>query len=188
MDSIDALISARIAKNLTTTTGDIIYASGANTPARLGIGSTGQALTVAGGIPAWGLPPGYEYAYNQITGNVSVVATTEGTANTIVTASAVTFDGATPVVIEFFSITGVTPAGSLRLWLYDGAASIGQIAELTGASGNDAPLTAKVRITPAAATKTYSIRGSVSSGTGTIAAGAGGIGVVYPTFIRITKV
>ena len=43
-----------INNTLTTTTGDIIYASSANTPARLGIGSTGQVLTVSGGIPSWG--------------------------------------------------------------------------------------------------------------------------------------
>lgn len=42
-----------INNTLTTTTGDIIYASSANTPARLGIGSSGQVLTVSGGIPAW---------------------------------------------------------------------------------------------------------------------------------------
>ena len=37
----------RFIKNtLTTTTGDIIYASAANTPARLGIGSSSQVLTV----------------------------------------------------------------------------------------------------------------------------------------------
>ena len=45
-----------IAKTLTTTTGDIIYASGANTPARLGIGSTGNVLTVSGGVPSWAAP------------------------------------------------------------------------------------------------------------------------------------
>jgi len=45
-----------IANTLTTTTGDVIYASAANTPARLGIGSTSQVLTVAGGIPAWATP------------------------------------------------------------------------------------------------------------------------------------
>jgi len=39
-----------------TTTGDMIYASAANTAARLGIGSTGQVLTVAGGIPSWSTP------------------------------------------------------------------------------------------------------------------------------------
>ena len=49
-----ATADAAIPKTLTTTTGDIIYASSANTPARLAIGSTGQALVVASGIPSWG--------------------------------------------------------------------------------------------------------------------------------------
>ena len=47
---------AVIPKSLTTTTGDIIYASAANTPARLGIGSTDQVLKVSGGVPTWGTP------------------------------------------------------------------------------------------------------------------------------------
>jgi len=47
-----------INNTLTTTTGDIIYASAANTPARLAIGSTDQVLKVSGGIPAWGAPAG----------------------------------------------------------------------------------------------------------------------------------
>ena len=41
-----------------TTTGDTYYASAAATPARLGIGSTGQVLTVAGGVPSWASPAG----------------------------------------------------------------------------------------------------------------------------------
>jgi len=39
--------------NTLTTTGDLYYASAANTPARLGIGTTGQVLSVAGGVPSW---------------------------------------------------------------------------------------------------------------------------------------
>jgi hypothetical protein len=50
---IDNTVASSIQKTLTTTTGDIIYASGANTPARLGIGSSGQVLQVSGGVPAW---------------------------------------------------------------------------------------------------------------------------------------
>jgi hypothetical protein len=38
---------------LLTTTGDTYYASAAGTPARLGIGSSGQVLTVSGGVPTW---------------------------------------------------------------------------------------------------------------------------------------
>lgn len=50
--------SNAIQNALLTTTGDTIYASGASTPARLGIGSTGQVLTVAGGVPTWATPGG----------------------------------------------------------------------------------------------------------------------------------
>lgn len=39
--------------NPLTTTGDTIYSSSGTTPARLGIGSTDQALGITGGIPAW---------------------------------------------------------------------------------------------------------------------------------------
>ena len=44
--------------NPMTTTGDTIYSSSGSTPARLGIGSTGQVLTVSGGVPAWATPAG----------------------------------------------------------------------------------------------------------------------------------
>lgn len=44
--------------NPMTTTGDTIYSSSGSTPARLGIGSTGQVLTVAGGVPTWAAPGG----------------------------------------------------------------------------------------------------------------------------------
>lgn len=51
-----ALTSGVINNSLLTTTGDTIYASGSSTPARLAVGSTGQVLTVAGGVPTWATP------------------------------------------------------------------------------------------------------------------------------------
>ena len=51
--AIQTQLDAKVANTLTSTTGDIIYASAANTPARLGIGSSAQILTVASGIPSW---------------------------------------------------------------------------------------------------------------------------------------
>lgn len=39
-----------------TTTGDILYASAANTLARRAIGSNGDVLTVSGGLPTWAAP------------------------------------------------------------------------------------------------------------------------------------
>ena len=50
------VIASVINNTLTSTTGDIIYASAANTPARLGIGSSAQVLTVASGVPSWATP------------------------------------------------------------------------------------------------------------------------------------
>jgi hypothetical protein len=42
--------------NPMTTTGDIIYSSPGSTPVRLGVGSTDDVLTVAGGVPTWAAP------------------------------------------------------------------------------------------------------------------------------------
>ena len=56
--AIQTQLDAKIPKTLTTTTGDTIYASSANTPARLPVGSTGQVLTVASGLPSWATPAG----------------------------------------------------------------------------------------------------------------------------------
>ena len=50
------VIASVVNNTLTSTTGDMIYASAANTPARLAIGSTDQVLKVTGGIPAWSTP------------------------------------------------------------------------------------------------------------------------------------
>jgi hypothetical protein len=51
------------ALNPMTTTGDIIYEASPTTAARLGIGTTGQVLTVAGGIPSWATPtPGTTFS------------------------------------------------------------------------------------------------------------------------------
>jgi len=68
--------AAFINDSLLTTTGDIIYASGANTPARRGIGSSGDVLTVSGGVPTWATP---------VTGGMTLLSTTSmsGTSTTV---------------------------------------------------------------------------------------------------------
>jgi hypothetical protein len=54
--AIQTQLDAKTAKSTLTTTGDIYYASAANTPARLGIGTTDQVLKVTAGVPAWATP------------------------------------------------------------------------------------------------------------------------------------
>ena len=67
-----------IPKTLTSTTGDIIYASSANTPARLGIGTSGQVLSVSGGAPTWAAPAGM--SWTQVLARTSVGTGTSYTA------------------------------------------------------------------------------------------------------------
>ena len=58
--AIQTQLDAKTAKSTLTTTGDIYYASAANTPARLGIGTAGQVLKVNSGAtaPEWGAAGG----------------------------------------------------------------------------------------------------------------------------------
>jgi hypothetical protein len=64
--------------NPMTTTGDTIYSSSGSTPARLAIGSTGNVLTVAGGVPTWAAPAGG----GKVLQVVSAVITTQSSNST----------------------------------------------------------------------------------------------------------
>jgi len=77
--AIQTQVDAKTAKSTLTTTGDIYYASAANTPARLAIGSTSNVLTVAGGIPSWAAPAGSSFVGCSISNtntNVSIANNT----------------------------------------------------------------------------------------------------------------
>jgi len=82
--------------NPMTTTGDTIYSSSGSTPARLGIGTTGQVLTVAGGVPSWATPSGGADNYQLINAG--------GTAAT----------GAATI-----TISGISGKNSLMIYLVD---------------------------------------------------------------------
>ena len=96
--------AAYVPKTLTTTTGDIIYASAANTPARLGIGSTDQVLKVSGGVPTWATPAA---------GALTLIkrATTTGAVNTGTTFDSVftsTYKTYVIYINEFSAATGTS--------------------------------------------------------------------------------
>jgi hypothetical protein len=65
------------ALNPSTTLGDIEYRSAtANTNTRLAVGTTGQILTVSGGVPAWSTPAAAGGDFVKITSNTFSAATT----------------------------------------------------------------------------------------------------------------
>jgi hypothetical protein len=66
--------------NPSTTLGDIEYRSStANTNTRLGIGSTGNVLTVAGGVPTWAAPAGGGKVLQVVSATYATATTTTST-------------------------------------------------------------------------------------------------------------
>ena len=107
--------------NPMTTTGDIVYASSGSTPGRIGIGSTGNVLTVAGGIPSWAAPASG--------GGMTELSTT-------------TFSGTTTTVTSInqsykhllIQVNGMTDSGNLEIRL-NGSTTGAYLSAVSYASG-----------------------------------------------------
>ena len=94
------------ALNPSTTLGDIEYRSStANTNTRLGIGTTGQILTVAGGVPSWGAAPS--------SGSMTLLSTTSLTgATTTISSIDQTYNNLYAIIS---GVTNATSNGTFRV-------------------------------------------------------------------------
>lgn len=132
-------------------------------------------------------------SYTEYTGNVTISATSEATATTIVTAPALAFDGTTGIEIEFFSpdsaVGGNAGGNTLILVLYDAAASIGLATQVSlgGTTAQDFQVGVKRRLVPAAGSHTYSIRAYRTNANCTMVAGAGGVAAYIPGWMKISR-
>ena len=81
--AIQTQLDAKTAKSTLTTTGDIYYASAANTPARLGIGTASQLLAVNSGAtaPEWVAAPS--------SGGMTLISTTTASSDASITLSSI---------------------------------------------------------------------------------------------------
>jgi len=126
--------SNAIQNALLTTTGDTIYASGASTPARLGIGSTGQVLTVAGGVPTWAAPAGGGKVLQVVSTTKTDTFTSTSTSFADITGLSVSItpSSASSKIMVFYNVTGSGDAGvntsSVRLVRGATAINIGDAA------------------------------------------------------------
>jgi hypothetical protein len=134
-----------------------------------------------------------ELAYAEFTSEVTADGTTEATATPVVTAPAITLDGLTPIVVEFFS-PGVyfLQAATAEGYFFDGSTSLGRVwfyGSIRITVGETLEPTHVVRrLIPPAGSHTYSFRARVASGSGSIwAGGPGGPGQAAPGFIRVVK-
>ena len=174
--------------------GDLAVGTGANTAAKLSLGTTGKVLVSDGSTAVWDYPPGYYFDYAETTSTTTVTATSAATAQTHLSGNAVTYDGSTVVVIEFFAYAiSLDSDATMVINLYDGSTDLGRLGAWNStASGTTTGtiVTAVAvgrRLTPSAAAHTYSIRIWKTGGTGSIIAGAGGTDTVLPNWLRITR-
>jgi hypothetical protein len=124
-----------------TTTGDIMIRNGSNATSRLGIGSTGQVLTVSGGMPAWVAAP-------------SLTVLDEGTSQGSVTS--INFVGA--------GVTASTTSGATTVTIPGGAATATtsyEWVQFLYTSGSSGTLTAADAI----ANKTSGVTATITDGT-----------------------
>ena len=122
------------ALNPSTTLGDIEYRSStANTNTRLAIGTTGQVLSVVGGVPAWATAAGGGKVL-QVVEATSTTSTTNSTstyADTTLTAT-ITPSSASSKIAVFVSQNGCEKSAAnsgnqIQLKLLRGATSLGEL-------------------------------------------------------------
>ena len=176
--AIQTQVDAKIAKTLTTTTGDIIYASGANTPARLAIGSTSNVLTVAGGVPTWAAPAGGGKVLQMVTGTTTTATTiSSGFADTTLTATITPTLNTSKILVMVSQYVYLAPGSysicQAYMKLLRGSTDIyvpSDIADSVGSYkfiGSDALMTASFSYVDSPATTsatTYKTQGAVAGG------------------------
>jgi len=134
-------------------------------------------------------------ARTEFTAPVGITGTTEAAATTIVTAPAVVL--AAPAILQIeFDCGALFPPnaanGSLILVVFENGVAVGRLNAIQAATASAGWIypggAMRGRRSVAAGTYTYSVRGHVSSGTGTVYVGAGGAGAYFPGAITVRSV
>jgi hypothetical protein len=99
-------VEGGIQPTLLTTTGDIMYASSASNPARLGIGSSAQVLTVAAGVPSWATPS---------SGGMTLISTTTMTGASVTISSIPATYNDLQIIVQAFKPATDSQAFSMRV-------------------------------------------------------------------------
>lgn len=130
---------------------------------------------------------GQELDYKAFTANVTINATSEGAANTVITSNSITVDGSTKIGIQFHASAYHNSGGqNIYLVLVEDTTVIAGIWS-THFDASRIPADPTYYRTPSAGTHTYTVKGWTDSGTGTVYANVGTAGNYGNGFLRITR-
>lgn len=172
-----------------------VYQSSGGT-INLGV-STFQAVKVDGAVVTYVDVPknfvGQEVAYNEFLSAIPISATTEAGSTSIIAAPSFTADGIASYMIDVFIpevILAAAGGAGIVFSLWDNGVELGRMgaAQNVAATTGDIPVRMARRLTPTAGPHVYSLRGfSFGSGSSSVQAGNGGVGLDLPGFIRVTR-
>ncbi len=166
--------------------GDLVQGTGANTAAKLSLGASGTVVRSTGATNAYAYPPGYEVAYAEITSGVSVTATSEGAAHTVVATSSATYENV-PYLIQCYSPRAETSTNGVFVFdIYVDSTILGRMGIIALPAGS-APYFGQIRYTPSAGSHTFTWKVWRGTNDGTLNAGAGGTGTQVAAYIRVVK-
>ena len=141
------LAAAAIPKSTVTTSGDIIYATGSSAVTRLGVGTTGQILTVSAGVPAWATPAASASGLTQIHSSTfsavsskSVTGCFTSTYRNYKVIFIITTGTASASTKLRFSVGGTDDTNSLYSTAFPGSRTNGTFAPITSAGQNAADI------------------------------------------------
>lgn len=122
--------------------------------------------------------------YAQITANVAISATTEATANTVITGNSVVYDGSRVQIVFSVGHQGTNAASYVIL---RDSTVLGTFGDKAATSGATTQVYGSVFDTPPAGAHTYSLKAYAAAAGDTVWAGPGGSGQQVPGYLRVTK-
>jgi len=156
-----------------------------------GVANGVASLGADGKVPAAQLPAisgSGELGYAQITANVTCPVVAAASAATVVTLPAITFDGATAILLEFFGVFSVPSGAQGYLNLWDGSTDLGFWGQMIPpAAQMHLPVMLRRKLTPSAAAHTYSVRGWAVTAAASVIAANGGVGQFQPASLRAER-
>jgi hypothetical protein len=146
-----------------------------------------RAAIGGGNIPGGG----GEVGYAEITANVAASVVAQASAVTIVALPAITFDGTSTYLLQFFGVVLVPTSASCYVNLWDATTDLGYWNQAISTSAGQQNFTISLsrRITPSAGSHTFIAKAWSTTTAATIVAGPGtGSAVFQPAFLRCVKV